>query len=455
MEKQFGARQAVNDRIFEDCRSRMNREYASFLEKEWKSATLSEADTLSLRPEPEPVFDDTPVQESNPLPFTAPVDVPAPVPAPEPVEPLVCTSETPVKSKPLEFTYLGNKCSIRVPESRGFSLPSVSNVDVAKLWQVLSADCYTDMLVDCLCARKSLQLCDWAFYGLTKNLTKAYVGSNDSNEAVIIQAYILSQLGYKLRLATVEGHLTLLLAFKETLFSVSYVNKDGIRYYCFDSSSGDISYCDYEFKGEQAFSARIKSLPVVPEKELPARKAASKSYRNASATVAVNKYLIDFYDSYPSCSWEILAAASLSERVKQQLYPSLRKAIRACSQSQAANILLDFVQTGFDYRTDQQQFGREKSFFADECFHYPYCDCEDRSILFSTLVRDLLGLEVVLLDYPSHIATAVRFTDNVTGDYFTIDGSKYIICDPTFEGASIGRSIPDLRDTPADILRIN
>ena len=45
-------------------------------------------------------------------------------------------------------------------------------------------------------------------------------------------------------------------------------------------------------------------------------------------------------------------------------------------------------------------------------FYYPYCDCEDRSVLYSYLVRNLLKLDVVLLDYPNHIATAVCFNEN-------------------------------------------
>ena len=37
-----------------------------------------------------------------------------------------------------------------------------------------------------------------------------------------------------------------------------------------------------------------------------------------------------------------------------------------------------------------------------------------------------MNLEVILLDYPSHIATAVCFNENITGDYFDINGKKYV-----------------------------
>ena len=68
-------------------------------------------------------------------------------------------------------------------------------------------------------------------------------------------------------------------------------------------------------------------------------------------------------------------------------------------------------------------------------------DCEDRSILFSFLVRNLLHLDVVLLDYPDHIATAICFSNDVPGDYFYCNGKKYTVCDPTYIGACAGMTM--------------
>ena len=153
------------------------------------------------------------------------------------------------------------------------------------------------------------------------------------------------------------------------------------------------------------------------------------------ASVALNQNLIDFYNSCPlNSEWQLYSKASLSNQAKETLYPVLHKAIAGKTQAQAANILINFVQTGFDYATDQQQFGYERPLYPDESLYYPYCDCEDRSILFACLVRELLGLDVVLLDYPEHISTAVCFTEDVDGDYLMLDNKKYVACDPTYLG---------------------
>lgn len=68
-------------------------------------------------------------------------------------------------------------------------------------------------------------------------------------------------------------------------------------------------------------------------------------------------------------------------------------------------------------------------------------------------MRDLLGLDVVLLNYPGHLATAVKFKEDVIGDYIQLDDGKYIVCDPTYIGASIGEAMPDCRDEKAVIVR--
>ena len=60
-------------------------------------------------------------------------------------------------------------------------------------------------------------------------------------------------------------------------------------------------------------------------------------------------------------------------------------------------------------------------------------------------MRELLGLDVVLLDYPEHISTAVCFAEDVEGDYLMLGNKKYVACDPTYIGADIGMSMPSMK----------
>ena len=99
-------------------------------------------------------------------------------------------------------------------------------------------------------------------------------------------------------------------------------------------------------------------------------------------------------------------------------------------------------------------WGGDRAFFAQETLFYPYCDCEDRAILFSRLVRDLVGLDVVLLYYPGHLATAVAFNEEVNGDWLSFRNRKYIVCDPTYINAGVGRTMPNMNNQQAQIIAL-
>ena len=78
----------------------------------------------------------------------------------------------------------------------------------------------------------------------------------------------------------------------------------------------------------------------------------------------------------------------------------------------------------------------------------------DRSILFSVLVKDLTGLDVVLLYYPGHLATAVCFNTDVSGDYLIVEGRRFVVCDPTYINASVGMTMPQYRAVAAEVIPV-
>jgi len=165
--------------------------------------------------------------------------------------------------------------------------------------------------------------------------------------------------------------------------------------------------------------------------------------------------VIDFYNNYPQTDYEVYFDASLSPEARYSLLNNLKPIIEGKSEVEAVNILLRFVQTAFEYENDETQFGREKPFFAEETLFYPYSDCEDRSVLFAYLVRNLLGLKVIGLDYPGHIATAVNFSTDIKGDFVEHKSEKYIICDATFINANLGQCMPRLQNVKPKFISID
>lgn len=465
--KTFEATRVKHDKTFENYRDSINYAFSEYLRKEWENTSLSESLPNPFKPEPKPVVNTDPVIESRPLPhIDTPVIQEDTIPKPAPLLPItppekipdIVPDNTPIVMPELfVFSFYGIECQMHLPQPRDLYIANVSPDGIGAAWDILMNEKYDSFMNDCIRYCNELGLSDWGVYQFTVELTRKYFGDPDCNEAVLMQMYILSQMGYKVRLGMQGNSLINLVAFNELIFSAPYLEIDGDEFYYLSSQEkeGGIQICNYAFPKETKASLRIANLPTFPTKATPVREIKSSAYPSVRVSTSVNRNLIDFLNTYPCCSWELFAGASLSEEVKEQIYPALRNIIRQTNEVTAASIILNLIQTGFEYMTDDEQFGREKTFFGDEPFFYPYCDCEDRSILFSILIRDLLGLDVVLLDYPSHIATAVRFNVDVPGDYFNLNGEKYVICDPTYIGAPIGKAMPDMLNIEANILRIN
>ncbi|MDE5550513.1 MAG: hypothetical protein K2I99_04085, partial [Bacteroidaceae bacterium] len=191
------------------------------------------------------------------------------------------------------------------------------------------------------------------------------------------------------------------------------------------------------------------------------RTLKSSRFPDMELTVQVNKNLIDFMNSYPTSAvgsnfmtrWAMYANKPLEAQLAGELLQNLRQKLMGLNELEATERLLNWVQTAFVYEYDDKVWGDDRAFFPEETLYYPYCDCEDRSILFTRLVRNLLGLKCVLIYYPGHLASAVHFTsDDVAGDYILLDGQRFVVCDPTYIGAPVGRTMPDMDNETAHVI---
>ena len=186
----------------------------------------------------------------------------------------------------------------------------------------------------------------------------------------------------------------------------------------------------------------------------------SRRYPDFSFSVRLNKNLINFYDTYPTSTlnhdfmtrWAMYANAPMAEEVTKDLYPQMKAKLKGLSNLEAMERLLNWVQTGFVYKYDNEVWGDDRAFFGEETLFYPYCGCEDRSILLSHLVRELLGLDTVLIYYPGHLAMAVDLAEASDGDYVQLDGRRFTVCDPTYIGARVGKTMPNMDNSQAKLI---
>lgn len=405
-------------------------------------------------------------QEAKPV--IKPQDEIKPEEKPQDVKPVDDTKpeKKPIEDKPvtaplakhpegLSFKWCGLTWRVPLEKHHRFRLRSTKEADVAEAWGILSGTKYAGVVAECLKIRDAYQLPDWGYLHFLNAMTDAFLPGMPS-EARLLEMFILLQSGYQARIGRCDGRLFLLVPSNGDIYEYSFLNLGGRKYYVTEHVKNSGSYFVFErdFPRTQPFVWQMSKLPLL-KAESTSRTLQAQRFPDVQATVNISKNLVKFLNEYPRCNdWNSYALASLSEQAKASLYPALRKHIEGKSRKDAVGVLLYFVQTAFDYQADDQQFGEERPLFGDETLYYPYCDCEDRSILFSILVRELLGLDVVLLNYPEHLATAVCIGDDVEGDYLILDGRRFVVCDPTYIGGRVGEAMPSYKKTKATILRL-
>jgi len=339
------------------------------------------------------------------------------------------------------------------------ALSGISEKEVAAYWDALSKLPYADWISKVVQLKSALKLNDWGMYLLISNVFKANFPGSGSNEEVIFTVFTLNQLGYRAKIGRAQLELVPLIAFSGNVFNTSfftYGNERNVRYSVINTGHKKLPSVQ-TYSTDYAGATRLMDMSMennpalAVSDETKILKDMTRSYE-----LNYNRNLIDLYATYPCVDFSVYATAALDEIFLQSVKKQLQPITSSLSQEDAVNALLHFVQFAFSYKTDDEQFGYERWFFAEETLTSSFSDCEDRSILFTQLVRHLLGMKVVLLHYSDrHLATAVKF-DNpaTTGDYLMVDGQKYSFCDPTYIGASLGMSMPVLRTIPVEVIRL-
>ena len=385
------------------------------------------------------------------VPTTKPVVVPVTPPA---VKPSAPTGELFTASSDKQMVnFCGQKVYVDKSLKGVCSIGNMRENAIADAYEAMCKADYKALVDDCRKVKKELNLNDWGIFLFVREASKTLC--TDENAAVVMQQFLLNELGYKSKMArrADRNQMLLFVAADCQVYGHPYFTKDGLNYYNLTSNES----CQFYMCQED--SPKAKSKLNMQVNHAPALNAGmvNSVHKNRSGSVAVSvdvpKSLMEFYGSMPQCDYSVYVNAEVNPSVASKVLSTLAPLVNGKSEAEAANLLINFVQTGFQYATDQEQFGYEKPFFVEELFYYPYCDCEDRSVLYSYLVRNLLKLDVVLLDYPNHIATAVCFNENVSGDFVTVGGKKYVVCDPTYIGASIGKAMPQFKNVAAKVLK--
>lgn len=381
----------------------------------------------------------------------------------QPYPPITIQEQKLSGTNSLNLTLFDTRITLRYPAAVRLRLEECTENHVAEMIETLLTEEYDNLLLDCIAIRDNRHLCDWAYYQLLKAVGQALCPDSE-DAATVVHAFLLAQTGYKMRMTIINGHLHLFVATDQSVYNRTLLNIEGTTYVSLEplESLGTASVCNAELYDEsQPMTLRLDRQPLLDSHSTPTRKIAAQRYPDFVVDTQLNMATLDFYDSYPEAyiqgqtmsRWSNYADAPGTVEFERTLYPALRQLTEGMPKVEAVERILNWVQTGLDYKKDEDVWGRDRVFFAEETLYYPYCDCEDRAILFTRIVRDILGLPCALVYYPGHLACAVHFDGQTPdGDYFEHDGKRYVIADPTYIGARLGMTMESKKGSASTIM---
>jgi hypothetical protein len=468
---------------YQEYRDKRDKEFTSFLKMHWKEMKTFQG--VKRDPTPKPV--DIPVAPPRPEPRPEPLPL---TPVPEPETPIKQPSvETPpvkpeprvVKVPPIEpvpdkpvvkpmpaapapsgktigIKFFGQSLKFSYDPKLKVNLNSrIDEKAMSDYWSSVSRANFEPLLKQIEAQREPLQLNDWA-YAMLVHEVASQIYPHQNNERAMLSWFIMTKAGYNARIAYDSRRVYLLLPSQQQLFAAPYFTFDNVRYYAlgFDGKKqqlGRVFTYDGQYPGaskrlDMRLTHALNTLRTENNRVLK----FSYNGKTYSVRVAYDKETVRFFETYPQMDIRLYFAADVNRATGNPILQQLKKIVEGHSEKDAVNILLRFVQTAFKYKTDEGQFGTENYLFPEETLYYPYSDCEDRSVFFAWLVRNLLGLEVVGLDYPGHIATAVKFRENVVGDAIRYNNQRYVIADPTYINARAGMTMPQYKNKSPGVI---
>ena len=314
----------------------------------------------------------------------------------------------------------------------------------------------------------TMGLNEWGYFCILRSLSEAIF--SDIDNSVLFNFYMLrNEGGFKVKIARGKdsNKLTLLAVidnskevYSYTFFRFNEGDSSNLKYYSI-YGGGNANESIYTYNNDEQ-NADLKQIGLdfyntLNMGQCDAKRELSIEKINDKIELPYNSAHIAYLNDVPMTVFPIYFASPISIEAQKVFNEKLSEIKQEYTSVQFIDIILNFVQTAFEYKTDDQQFGYEKYFYPEEVIAYPYSDCEDRSALFAWIVTTYTDAKVIGLQYEGHLATAVYFGEdvNINGDAFSYAGKKYYVCDPTYINASIGMTMPQFKDKMPKLVKMN
>lgn len=287
--------------------------------------------------------------------------------------------------------------------SYGIGAPTEKNL--AAFWQKLSESRFDIPLRQLYEAKQRHQLGDWGFYRLTAAAAAALYPKNKNGEQTLWTVFMLNQAGYAAKIGRMGAdkktyRLIVLLPFYEKIYGYPYVEIGGAPFYFMEKISGkQRAELIYTHKGCFALGTSPMSLQVEEPLAIP-------SLYEKNGRFAYNLRMIEFYKNHPCAGTALYLHAPcetvLGKSIYYRLQPIADSLLGSGADTAVENAILyfgNFVSSYFEENAKKKVKPEGHPLFPEEAFAFKAGDQKDRAIMMARLVKQFVGLPVVLAEY--------------------------------------------------------
>src|ERR1035437_1739103 len=312
----------------------------------------------------------------------------------------------------VSFQFLGSSFSVDFDE-RISQMPEVMKTDAKSIkscYDFLRNTNYHFVLEQFAGISTQMNLNDWDYYCLVNEFCKSI--TNNPNTQKLIAWFMLLESNYKVKIGYYKDDVSILFATAQIVYNTRWFNINGERYYAMQYKHDSINTYDIDYFKGYKYVNMFHDKPILLE-EFKKDKTVTFPYQGKTYSIPVSfdQHYVDYYSTYPMIPVNYYFALPVSSTLKESVNLNISPYLKDKNQQESLQFLLSLVQYGFDYKTDLEQFNHEKYMVPDGILFYPNSDCDDRTILFSYLVTELLHLDIVALDFNGHICSAVEVSD--------------------------------------------
>lgn len=430
--------------------------YSEYLNSIWKAYQSFRGEVANRLPKPErqPIAD---LSKKSATPVVWQPDVAIPehtTRSKDTVVPLKSFSNLSVATKEI-YTFYDLRVELSQIESIE-ELTSYTSKNIAFYWKNLQdKHVASNWISDMKAITSAYGFNDWLKIDFVRHCVNQRFSELTAGSRLVLTHFILVHLGYNIRLGITDAdRIVLLIPFSQMVYGRMFIKLHDKRYYIYYDGWQEEEQAPvvstYEIPGTVNNSKDVDLIFRNPL-DLPVNESKGFCISDGRLTVkgAVSVTLMNMLSHYPQMPVFCYAMSNLQSELRSRVVEQIKRQVRGMNELDAVNAILRFVQYGFQYATDWQQFGYEKPFFMEELLYYPHCDCEDRAVFYAYLLRYVMGLDCHLIKFPGHECVAVKLSQPIEGSGYWYKGHYYSISDPTYIGASTGMCMPDyLREQP-------